>query len=511
MPIILQKSGGGGGKSAFQKALGTRGFDLSQEELDGVTKVRDYCFYYDNNLLSIALPNGVTEIGECAFRGCNNLTDIRIPSSITKIKNEAFEGCSSLNTTSYGNCQFLGNESNQYAVLYTSDSNISSFTMPVTYVICDKAFLDRSSLQSVQFASDLRYIGDYAFYRCSSLTSIYDSGSPSSVTKIPDWCFSQTGLTSLDSGISIFSNVQEIGGSAFSLCQSLTTLDLEGFCSGGLLTSIGDNAFSSCSSLVDITIPDSVTHIGKYAFYSSLTGNVNYNTYNDINYIGSTSNPYMVLCYPKFSTASYSISDDCKIILDRTFLNNGTVTSITIPDGVIEIGWHAFTGCSNLASVTIGAGVTSIQGNIVPGCSNSIVLSVSASNTSFYSNNNCIIETATGTVVTGADNATIPNDGTIIKIGAGAFQDGLITSVSVPSGVTSIEDDAFNHCYLMTSASLPTTLTYIGAHAFAQCSALTDIYYSGTKAQWNIIIKDWSWRQYTYGMTIHCSDGDITN
>lgn len=510
MSIILQKSGGGG-KSAFQKALGTQGFELSQEELDGVTKVRDYCFYYNNNLLSIALPDGVTEIGESAFDSCNNLTDIRIPNSITKIKNNALQGCSSLNTTSYSNCQFLGNESNQYAVLYTSDSSISSFTMPSTYVICDKAFQDRSSLQSIQLTSDLRYIGDFAFYRCSSLTSIYDGGSSSSVTKIPDWCFAQTGLTSLGSGISIFSNVQEIGDSAFSLCQSLTTLDLEGFCSGGLLTSIGDNAFSSCSSLVDIIIPDSVTHIGKYAFYSSLTGNVNYNTYNDINYIGSTSNPYMVLCFPKFNTSSYSINSNCRIILDRAFLNNTTVTNITIPDSVEEIGWEAFMECSNLTSVTIGAGVTSIQGNIVPRCSNSIVLSVSASNTSFYSSNNCIIETATGTVVTGADNATIPNDGTIIKIGVGAFQNGLITSVSVPSGVTSIENDAFNNCYLMTSASLPTTLTYIGAYAFAQCSALTDIYYSGTKAQWNNIIKEWSWRQYTSGITIHCSDGDITN
>ena len=396
-------------------------------------------------------------------------------------------------------------------MLYTSDSGISSFTMPSTYVICDAAFANRSSLQSITLTSDLRYIGDNAFLRCSSLTSIYDGGSPSSVTRIPSWCFAQTGLTTLDSGVSVFQNIQEIGDNAFSVCSSLTTLDLESFCSGGRLTSIGDNAFSSCSSLVDITIPDSVTHIGKYAFYSSLTGNVNYNVINDINYIGSTSNPYMVLCSPIYSTQSYSISNDCKIILDRTFLNNGTVTSITIPDGVVEVGWHAFMGCSNLTSVTIGAGVTSIPGNIVPRCSNSIVLSVSASNTSFYSNNNCIIETATGTVVTGADNATIPNDGTITKIGASAFQDGLITSAVVPSGVTSIEKYAFSNCYVMTSASLPNTLTYIGDYAFSQCSALTDINYNGTVAQWNNIKKEWSWRQYTSGVTIHCSDGDVTN
>ena len=75
-------------------------------------------------------------------------------------------------------------------------------------------------------------IGNYAFYKCSSLTGV----------TIPD-------------------SVTSIGDSAFELCDSLTSLTI-----GNGVTSIGPSAFKGCNSLTSVAIPDSVTSIGDYAF-----------------------------------------------------------------------------------------------------------------------------------------------------------------------------------------------------------------------------------------------------
>lgn len=98
-------------------------------------------------------------------------------------------------------------------------------------------------------------IGDEAFARCYSLTSIT---LPDSVTSIDDRAF--YGCESLTS-ITLPDGVTSIGESAFYECSSLTSITLPDG-----LTSIGERAFSGCDSLTSITLPDTVTSIGDGAF-----------------------------------------------------------------------------------------------------------------------------------------------------------------------------------------------------------------------------------------------------
>ena len=101
-----------------------------------------------------------------------------------------------------------------------------------TEVICDDAFRQCGSLQSITIPNSVTSIGDFAFYLCESLQSI----------TIPN-------------------SVTSIGKSAFGLCVSLQSITIP-----DSVTSIGDGAFWDCESLQSITIPDSVTSIGDDAF-----------------------------------------------------------------------------------------------------------------------------------------------------------------------------------------------------------------------------------------------------
>ena len=99
-------------------------------------------------------------------------------------------------------------------------------------------------------------IGGSAFSECSALTSI---NIPSSVTSIEKSAF--RGCSSLTS-INIPSSVTSIGGAAFWGCSSLTSINIP-----SSVTSIEKSAFRGCSSLTSINIPNSVTSIGSEAFY----------------------------------------------------------------------------------------------------------------------------------------------------------------------------------------------------------------------------------------------------
>ena len=99
-------------------------------------------------------------------------------------------------------------------------------------------------------------IGNYAFWHCSSLSSI---NLPNSVTRIGSGAFSN--CTSLTSFI-IPNSVTRIGSSAFSNCTSLTS-----FIIPNSVTRIENNTFTSCSSLTSVTIPNRVTSIGQFAFW----------------------------------------------------------------------------------------------------------------------------------------------------------------------------------------------------------------------------------------------------
>ena len=174
---------------------------------------------------------------------------------VTKIKNCAFQACSSLTIVTFAENSSL-TTIGEYA--FYNCTSLTSIEIPdgVT-TIGDEAFDYCTNLSSIEIPASVTTIGDYAFEGCSSLTKVAFTAN-SSLTTIGTYAFAY--CSSLMS-IQIPDGVTTIGEGAFGGCTSLTSIELP-----ASLTTIGEYAFERCTSLTSIEIPASLTTIEDFAF-----------------------------------------------------------------------------------------------------------------------------------------------------------------------------------------------------------------------------------------------------
>ncbi len=218
---------------------------------------------------------------------------------------------------------------------------------------------------------------------------------------------------------------------------------------GNGVTSIGSCAFWECGVL-SVEISPSVTTINNSAFRSS-------------------------------SIISVNIPSSVKTIGDSAFRACQNLSSVTISEGLEKIEQNAFNACANLTSIALPASIGEVGAAAFFQCQNMTSATFAPGSKQVKLGDNLFTQCYY------LSSVTLPKS--IDCISEGMFQNCLmLTRVEIPQGAESIGMSAFASCSRLTTVVIPDSVGTIGISAFAS-SLLTDIYFTGTEAQWKSISK----------------------
>lgn len=496
-----------------------------------VTTISQYAFYKCASLESIELPQSVTNISYGAFSGCSKLSSANIPTGVNEIPGSMFADCVALNyIVLHGNIKSVGsrafentafiNDENNYSggafylgnrllavskdfsgkftiregtemisanafkecalitevvipegiteipnSCFSKCASLTNVSLPQSLtLIGDSAFFDCSALETIEIPEGVTDIHTYAFYNCSSLKEVEI---PVGITKIADSILK--GCSALER-VSIPEGVVTIGSDAFEACVSLKSIELP-----QSLNILGGEAFLGCEKLEKIFIRKNVEAIGSGVFYGCVSlaeitvepGNMKYISY-----------------------------ENCLIEIERKFLLAvGCNSALPNSSAVEYIDRYALSSCPNLKELVISRYIKEIKnmnssGHPAPkftACTQIESITVENTNPYYYSSGNCIIDFKTGDLITACASSVIPTT----------------------ENVTKIVEFAFNRCINLKSITIPKNITQIASSAFTHCENLTDVYYEGTKAEFDAIAPS-GWNSFgSKNCVLHCADGDF--
>lgn len=402
-------------------------------DFDGITAIGDFAFCCrESEEKEFVIPKQITSIGAYAFFGCCDEDYWANFDEETSVNIQLNEGLTSIGDYAFSNIGYL-----------------REMELPDSLLTLGKAAFSSTSLESMTISSKVTVIPDSLFKDCLYLETMI---LPEGITEIGEWAFYDTQLMSIH------------------LPSTLKTIDAHAFDN-----SIGNSEKSS------IEIPNSVEHIGEYAF---------------------ANNKYMTSC---------KLPNSITKIEPYTFLDCG-LESITIPEGVTEIGEGAFRQ-NHLTSVKLPETLRKIDNEAFAYGfvydfeigTRSVMIPDHVTEIGAFAFADCEL-----------GDIKLPEN--LISCDFSAFQSNMLSAIEFSEGIenlttpTIMGNENINRIYLPRSLKELSPLAIakngdyyqvvqsepydVNSYRFYNIGMVDDIYFAGTEEEWNALTKDWDFEEY---------------
>ncbi len=305
-----------------------------------VTAIDSNVFKNNTNIKSVKIPDTVTYIGGSAFAFCTSLESVKFPAQLKRVLGQAFYHCPSLLEVSLPE---KVTEIGTYAFGYYED-----FKSGDVFTISNFKINGWENTAAQIYASDNKFgfisLGvafPWSYYVDYNVVVIEKYLGVDSVVTVPEQ------IEGCD--------VVTIAGSTFEGNTRITSVTVP-----NTVTYIGRGAFINCSNLSEINLLSKYISVADKVFEgTAFYNNVN-NWENGILYLND------LLIKAKTDIQSVSIKEDTRAICPNAFENCTKITSVIIPTSVRDVYYNAFEGCTSLSKVTFERGTkTNVYGEYI--------------------------------------------------------------------------------------------------------------------------------------------------